>query len=216
MTSTNGRARGRATPPRPEITLAGVPVRLNRIGGSTIQAIRSAVFAEWRASDDPARREPTPPVVQAGELTEINHADPDYQAAHRDWQQRRTQAAAERLIDYLCLEVIDPVDGVDHEAVDAYRRGLARAGVTLRWDADGGLEDDEADRLVYIANMLIDMADPAELAVLNRWVYAGQAPSETEVRDALASFRGEMGGPAAGGGDPAPAAVGGEPGPAGG
>jgi hypothetical protein len=206
---TNGtRPRGRAVPQKPEITLSGIPVRLNRIGGSTIQAIRSAVFAEWRASSDPDKQEPTPPIITAGDITEPNHADPDYQQARREWAARRNQAAAERLLDYLAFEVIEPVDGIDGDAVAEYRRGLARAGVVLRWDDDPTLSQAERDRLIYIQNLLIDRADRAELEVFNKWVYQGQAPTEDEVRDALASFRGDVGRPAAGGGDPAPAPVG--------
>lgn len=213
---TNGtKPRGRAVPPKPEITLSGVPVRLNRIGGSTIAAIRSAVYAEWRASQDPDKAEPRPPIITAGDITEPNHADPDYQQARRDWAARRNSAAAERLLDYLALEVVELPDGVDYVAVEQYRRGLARMGVTLRWDEDETLISDDRDRLIYVQHLLIDRADRAELELFNRWVYQGQAPSEDEVRDALASFRGELGRSAAGRGDPAPAAVGAEHEPAG-
>lgn len=207
-TNGNGRQHGRAVPPKPEITLSGIPVRLNRIGGSTIQAIRSAVFAEWRASSDSDKQEPAVPIITVGDITEPNHADPDYQEARREWASRRNQAATERLLDYLAFEVIEPVEGVDAAALAAYRRGLARAGVTLRWDADESLSPEDRDRLIYVINLLIDRADHAELEIFNRWVYQGQAPTEDEVRDALASFRGDVGRTPAGGGNPQAAPVG--------
>lgn len=206
---TNGtKPRGRTPPPMPEITLNGVPVRLHRVGGATLRAIRSAVAEEWRRSSDPDHQEPTPPIITAGDITEPNHADPDYQRAHADWAQRRGVATADRVLDYLAWEVIAPVAGVDDAAVLAYRAGLTRAGVRLRWDDDPTLDELGRARLIYIINMLIDRATPAELDILNRWVYQGQAPTEDEVRDALASFWPRVGGAPAPGGDPAPAPIG--------
>lgn len=203
-TTTHGR--GRAVPVQPEITLRGVPVRLQRVGGSTLQAIQAAVHAEWRDSGDPTQQEPRPPIITAGEITEPNHADPDYLEARRAWEARRNMATGHRVMEYVALEVIEPVDGVDLEAVTQLRRGLARVGAASRHDGLTQYTSEERDRLVYILDILIDQADRAETRLLMQWIYGGQAPTEAEVSDALASFRGELRGPAAPGGDPTPSA----------
>lgn len=214
-TTTHARTRGRAVAPRAEQTLRGVPVRLHRVGGSTLEAIKSAVYREWRASGDPDQIEPTPPVVTAGDITEPNHADPEYHAAHKAWEERRTLATSRRIMEYVGLEVVEPIEGIDLEAVESLRRGLRRVGAASRHDELEHYTPEERDRLVYVLDILIDQADRAELKLLMQWIYGGQAPTEAEVSDALASFRGDLRRPPAPGGDPEAPALGGGDGPAG-
>lgn len=204
--TTNGRERGRHVAPLPAITLAGVPVRLHRVGGTTLRELRAQVWQEWAASDDEAKREPRPPVVApvAADGVEVdlapepNHADPDYARALTDWEQRRARAVQERLNDYFALCVVE-VD-VDADALAHYRESRRRFGLPVRWDGPDYVERfsaEDRDRMAYVVGVLMDSCTPAEARAFNAWVYDGQLPSQQEVSDALASFRPDVAGPAA-------------------
>lgn len=209
MGETNGRGPGRAVAPLPRITLAGVSVRLHRVGPTTLREIAAQVRREWQTSDDPDKQQPRVPVVTTGEITEANEADPDYQAALRDWQERLERATWDRTLDYLALEVVEPLDGVDLAEVARLRASLRRFKLPCRWDDDpfyADLSPDERDRMVYVAGVLMDSARADEVRQFNAWVYRSELPSEQEVGDALSTFRPHVAGAAAPDGGAAAAA----------
>lgn len=204
-TTTTGR--GRFVAPRPRLTLSGVTFELHRVGPSTLRDIRAAVQTAWRASADPDQREPQPPVVTTGEITEPNAADPDYQAAHAAWARALSQAVGLRVAEFAALYVLDlPDDAIDRAAVARYRRAMRLTGTPIASDADPDLTADEKDRIIYVARILLDGAAAAEIQQFNRWIYGGETPTEPEVADALATFPDPLAGPAAADGDPTPAA----------
>ena len=203
--------RGRVTPPLRAVLFetTGVTLYTRRMGPTTRRELAALVRQQWRASDDPFEREPQPPlpplpapqpgvIVDAG-MREPNRADPDYIAAHAAWEDRLSAAVGAAWLRYAAQALVEVT--IDHDHLERVRRARRLAGLELSDHPD--YTQDEHDRYDYLFYCVWSEADGAEMGMLRRALFEATYPTESEVADALASFRAELAGAPATRRDPA-------------
>lgn len=179
---TNGHAQGRAVPPLPQHTFqdSGITVGIRKIGPMTQQRLAQQIMR-----DDP---EPQPPVVQTEIGPEPNPADPTYERAVREWQQRTGLALNERLMLLAALEAEVTIDDAARDEIARRQRHMRAAGIA--WAPHPDLDDEENERVFYILHVACASTD--DLKEFGRAVRERSVPTEEAVARQVASFPGDL------------------------
>lgn len=186
MSKTNGRV----VPALPAHTFkdSGITVSLRKLSPLSMNEAMLAVWREWQADDEPAHKEPQPPLAKGvgGEL-EPNPADPDYIDAKKEWNKQLLIAGQERWLIFAALDAVECE--VDTAAVERKRRARRLSGlppVDARMDAT----QEEQDKILYVTQICITTAE--ESAEFIRAVTSRSTPSEEGIQAHIATFQGAV------------------------
>lgn len=173
----NHRQKGRTVPALPTVTLpdSGYTIQIRSLGPTTMFQINQAAQKEFPPPDPPIN-------IVTGldnkEHSEPNPNDPAYVAALADYQQEFALKVMDRLLDVFTDLAIE--GEVDSDAVERFRRGMRRSGVTLPED----------DRDVWVRHILI--SSQRDLEMLQSAVARRSQPTEAAIAEHTAMFRGDV------------------------
>lgn len=181
MQHVNG-TRGRAVPALPEHTFkdSGITIKYRKVGPMTNQRLAQAV-----------RKEMPPPAVPTVETelgTEENPADPAYERAYKEWEQRAAVELNERMMRYAALECDIPIDDRIRAEVARVRRHLKIAKAPFEDDPE--LDQDENDRICYVLH--VACASSEDLREFGEAVRERSVPTEEAVQRHIATFPGDV------------------------
>jgi len=183
MQHVNG-TRGRTVTALPEHTFkdSGITIRYRKVGPMTNQRLAQAV-----------RKEMPPPAVPTVETplgAEENPADPAYERAYKEWEQRAAVELNERMMRYAALEADVTIDDRIRAEVARVRRHLKM--VKSPFEDNPELEPDENDRICYILHVACASAE--DLKEFGEAVRERSVPTEEAVQRHADTFPGDISG----------------------
>ena len=180
--------KGRTVPALPTHMFkdSGITTELRKLSPSTLQDLTRAITKEWERSDDPKKRKPKAPIIEADGIVEENEADPEYQKQLHDWTQRLQAEINSRVLDFAAVYSVEVT--IDHDALKRLRETHVMMGLPI--EEDDKLSQDVRDKLLYVTRVCIATADDMQEfanAVFNRI-----APSEEDVQAHIDTFPGDV------------------------
>lgn len=178
----------RAPIERPAYTFkdSGITVTLGKLGPGTMQDLQRSIMKQWRASDDPAKREPKPPVFQTDVGPESNDADPEYQKKRYAWMVRVNEELSERLLDFAALYAVECT--IDQAALDHLRATHVAMGFPL--DEPEHLSQEQRDQLLYVTRICIATAE--DITEFIQAVTGRSQPTQEAVQAHIDTFQGDV------------------------
>ena len=181
----NGTQRqGRTVRPLPEHTFkdSGITIKIRKVGPTTQQRLAQQIMKEI-PEPEPPRNAPDSEAAALGE--EFNRADPAFEQAMEEWNQKTRNELTQRLMLIAALEAEVVIDDDARADIARKKRHLSLIGIPYEDNPD--LTPEENEKVFYILH--VAAGTPEDLGEFSQAVLRRSVPTEEAVQAQIATFQ---------------------------